>query len=64
MYNFTPEQLENIHIVMELNGEFGPRDAFRFFHKLKQGTSIPTEDVEDFIMAFMSQYNRIHPNTY
>jgi hypothetical protein len=64
MYTFTPNQLEEIQFVMEVNHEFGPRAAFRFFHKLAEGTAIPTEDVEDFIIAFMTQYNRVHPNTY
>ena len=64
LYNFTQEQLQKIHRVMEFSGEFGPRAAFRYFHKLKEGDSIPTDDVEDFAIAFMSQYNRQIRNVY
>lgn len=56
-YNFTRQQLEHIHDVMELNGEFGPRAAFRFFHNFPESTAITTPEVEDFAVAFMSQYN-------
>lgn len=64
MYRFSRTQLEEIQFVMEVNQEFGPRAAFRFYHKLAEGTAIPTEDVEDFIIAFMTQYNAIYPQTY
>jgi len=63
-YNFTNIELECIHDLMEINGEFGPRDCFRWFHKLPTGTAIHTEDVEDFMIAFMSAYNKIYPHTY
>lgn len=64
MYRFSRTELDEIQFVMEVNKEFGPRAAFRFYHKLAEGTTIPTEDVEDFIIAFMTQYNAIHPQTY
>jgi hypothetical protein len=64
LYNFTQEQLHKIQDVMEFSGEFGPRAAFRYFHKLKEDTTIPTDDVEDFAIAFMSQYNRQIRNVY
>lgn len=64
MYKFSDKELEEIQFVMEMNREFGPRAAFRFYHKLVEGTTIPTEDVEDFIISFMTQYNAQHPRTY
>lgn len=64
MYRFNDQELTKIQSVMELNGEFGPRAAFRFYHKLSDNTTIPTEDVEDFIISFMTQYNAQHPRTY
>jgi|LakMenEpi03Aug12_release.lakeMendotaPanAssembly.Ray.scaffolds.fasta_scaffold520674_3 hypothetical protein len=64
MYQFSEKELDEIQFVMEVNQEFGPRAAFRFYHKLSDRTIIPTEDVEDFIISFMSQYNAKHPMTY
>ena len=64
MYRFSNTELEQIQFVMEVNHEFGPRAAFRFYHKLSDSTTIPTEDVEDFIISFMTQYNAKHPMTY
>lgn len=64
MYRFNDKELENIQAVMEFNHEFGPGAAFRFYHKLSDSTTIPTEDVEDFIICFMTQYNAKHPMTY
>lgn len=63
-YDFTRQQLEYIHDVMELNGEFGPRAAFRFFHNFPESTAITTPEVEDFSVAFMSQYNATFGATY
>ena len=63
-YDFTRQQLEYIHDVMELNGEFGPRAAFRFFHNFPESTAITTPEVEDFAVAFMSQYNAMFGETY
>ena len=64
IYNFTTTELDHIHTVMEINKEFGPRAAFRFHHKLSDTDSIPTEDVEDFTISFMSQYNKEFGETY
>jgi hypothetical protein len=64
MYRFNEQELEHIQTVMEINHEFGPRAAFRFYHKLSDSTTIPTEDVEDFIISFMTQYNAKYPRTY
>lgn len=63
-YSFTDDQLDSIHTMMELNGEFAPRDVFRWFHNLSAGTAIHTEDVEDFMIAFMNTYNKKFPMTY
>jgi len=64
MYQFSEKELDELQFVMEVNREFGPRAAFRFYHKLTDSTAIPTEDVEDFIICFMTQYNARHPMTY
>ena len=64
MYTFTTKELDQLQFVMEANQEFGPRAAFRFYHKLADSTAIPTEDVEDFIICFMTQYNARFPETY
>lgn len=64
MYTFTAKELDQLQFVMEVNQEFGPRAAFRFYHKLADSTAIPTEDVEDFIICFMTQYNAKYPETY
>lgn len=63
-FEFTPDQLDSIYDMMELNGEFAPRDCFRWFFNLSPVTAIHTEDVEDFCIAFYNAYNRIHPGTY
>ena len=63
-YTFTATELDHIQTVMEINKEFGPRAAFRFYHKLSDKDSIPTEDVEDFTTSFMSQYNKEFGETY
>lgn len=63
-YKFDRTQLENIQMVMEFNGEWGPRPAYRYFHKLPESASIETKDVEDFIIDFMTQYNAEFGRTY
>jgi hypothetical protein len=40
------------------NNEFGVRDAYRFYHGLDPDAVIATTDVEDFAIAFYTQYNR------
>lgn len=64
VYQFNNQELANIQTVMEIHQEFGPRAAFRYYHKLSEKTAIPTEDVEDFIISFMTQYNAKYPGTY
>ena len=63
-YKFDRKQLETIHMVMEFNGEWGPRAAYRYFHKLPESASIETEDVEEFTIDFMNQYNAEFRQTY
>jgi hypothetical protein len=40
------------------NNEFGMRDAYRFYHGLAPDAEIATTDVEDFAIAFYTQYNK------
>jgi hypothetical protein len=40
------------------NNEFGVRDAYRFYHNLDLDAVIETVDVEDFAIAFYTQYNK------
>ena len=64
-YTFTRTELEMLQDVMDSFGEFAPREAFRVYHKLSIKDSFSTEDVEDFIRAFMAQYNKqIKDKTY
>ena len=58
LYEFIRQQLEQIFVVWEINKEFGPVAAYRWFHKLKDNDVVETNDVEDFAISFMSQYNK------
>lgn len=64
MYNFTEEDLKKIYNVWAVNGEFGPRAAYRWWHKVEPSSPILTTDVEDFAIAFMTQYNKLFPRTF
>jgi len=52
-YNFTHEQLMNIYRTHQRSG---PREAYREFHNDYSG-DVRTLDVEDFAIAFYTQYN-------
>jgi hypothetical protein len=64
LYEFTKQQLEQVFVVWEINKEFGPVAAYRWFHKLKDNDKVETGDVEDFAISFMSQYNAQFGRTF
>lgn len=49
---FTPNELMNIELVHDVEG---PRSAFRFAFKREADE---TEEVEDFIIAFYTEFNK------
>lgn len=55
-YKFTVEQLQSINIAMTVDSKIDPRDCFRKYHNLENKTAIHTDDLEDFLMAYRSQY--------
>lgn len=54
-YNFTVKQLENIHSML-ISNDLTPKDIFKKHMKLGKNTSVFTEDVEDFVLAFYAEY--------
>jgi hypothetical protein len=64
MYSFNDKDLDQIYVVWSISGERGPINAYRWWHKLETAEPIKTEDVEDFAIAFMTQYNKKAPMTF
>jgi hypothetical protein len=62
MYNFTPNQLDTIHDMLEINAFVRP--AYRWYHDLDESIGINTTDVEEWVIEFYNAYNKIYPNTY
>ena len=60
---FTPDELESIQRIYGAS-EFGPTQAFRAWFQVDPATPLVTAQVEDFAIAFMSQYNALYPETY
>ena len=56
-HKFTEDELKNIKQIVDANGEWGIRSAFYWWNGVAKDKSIKVEDVEDFAIAFMSQYN-------
>jgi len=56
-YTFTHGELDYLQAMVD-NNEFGVRDAYRFYHNLDLDAVIATVDVEDFAIAFYTQYNK------
>ena len=56
-HKFTEDELKNIKQIVDANGEWGIRSAFYWWNGVAKDESIKVEDVEDFAIAFMSQYN-------
>lgn len=62
-YEFSDPELENIFRIHEISG---PRAAYAYHvlpeEIMNEGMKLDTNDVEDFIIQFYSQYNnRIGP---
>jgi hypothetical protein len=56
-YTFSHGELDYLRDLVD-NNPFGVRDAYRFYHALTEDTAINTTDVEDFAIAFYTQYNK------
>ena len=63
-YNFTGCELIDIKQIADANGEWGIRSAFYWWNGFTMNKSVKVEDVEDFAMAFMSQYNEQFETKY
>jgi hypothetical protein len=62
-YRFTDADLEHIRTHIELDRGF-VEDAFRWYWREQPDATVLTEDVEDFAIAFYTQYNRRFGTTY
>lgn len=60
---FNDQDLHNIKRFSD-RGEAGLRNAFFWWNKIPEGQTVPVNDVEDFAIAFMSQYNKQVGRTY
>ena len=56
-HKFTEDELKDIKQIVDANGEWGIRSAFYWWNGVAKDKSVKVEDVEDFAIAFMSQYN-------
>ena len=56
-YTFSHGELDYLQALVD-DSPFGVRDAYRFYHNLDPDAEINTTDVEDFAIAFYTQYNR------
>ena len=61
---FTDQDLRNIKSVVDANGERGIRAAFFWWGGIPETQQVQTNDVEDFALAFMSQYNTRFGTTF
>jgi hypothetical protein len=57
-YSFSRQELKTIFDIWQIRAPFGPSASYRQYHKMQKDDPIRTEDVEDFSIAFMTQYNR------
>lgn len=60
---FTDQDLQDIKTVADTS-EWGLRDAFFWWGGIPKYQQVQTCDVEDFAIAFMSQYNERFGPTY
>ena len=63
-HKFTEDELKEIKQIVDTNGEWGVRSAFYWWNEFAKDTIVKVEDVEDFAIAFMSQYNEEFGVTY
>ena len=63
-YKFTGCELIDIKQIADANGEWGIRSAFYWWNEFSKDTIVKVEDVEDFAISFMSQYNEQFGVTY
>jgi len=61
---FDDQDLRNIKSVADLGGEWGIRDAFFWWGGIPKDQQVESCDVEEFAVAFMSQYNERFGKTY
>lgn len=65
MYDFSYQELIGIEDVVGFTRIDFPRAAYRFWHCLKDDAKIEAAAVEDFVIAYMSQYNKkVRANTF
>jgi hypothetical protein len=58
-HEFTVEQLNKIHDMINNSKNFDARECFKSHHNLKQKTAVQTDDIEDFMMSFYQQYQSL-----
>jgi len=56
-HKFTEDELKDIQQIVDANGEWGIRSAFYWWNGVADLALVRVEDVENFAIAFMSQYN-------
>lgn len=61
---FSDTELTDIKQIADANGEWGIRSAYYWWNGVAKDKSIKVKDVEDFSIAFMSQYNDRFGTTY
>lgn len=62
-YTFSHGELDYLQGLVD-DGEFGVRDAYRFYKDLPPEAVLDVNDVETFAIAFYTQYNRSFGQRY
>jgi hypothetical protein len=57
-YDFSYDQLRGVTDIIDVRRSDFPTATYRFWHCLKPTDKLDYAAVEDFICAFMSQYNQ------
>lgn len=55
-YTFSETDLHSLKRIWDLDPEFGPRAAYRWWHNMKNIEGVPGDIVDKFCMAFRNQY--------
>ena len=63
-YKFTGCELIDIKQIVDANGEWGIRSAYYWWNGVAKDKTVKVNEVENFAIAFMSQYNEQFGVTY
>ena len=63
-YKFTGCELKDIKQIVDVNGEWGIRSAYYWWNGVAKDKIVKVHEVENFAIAFMSQYNEQFGVTY